>query len=546
MLDEQLRSGDSHPQVREVLNQSVPLEPINTYEAWIGLQEGTQREGGGWGAGPLRDLGALAGSAEAREHSFRAERNAPVLAPYDRFGHRVDAVESDPSWHWLLRQGVEHGIHSLPWTDPGPGAHVVRAGMYMLWHNVNTGVMCPISMNYSAVPALRAAAPDLAAEWEPRLVSRDFGAYSQIGVVMTERQGGSDVRTNTTTAVPAGDGTYELWGHKWFCSHPTCEHFLVLARTPGGLSCFLVERGPGMEFQRLKDKLGTRALASSEVEYRGARARMVGEEGRGIPVIIAMINFTRLECLLGGTASIRRGVLEAVHHCRRREAFGTPLADLPLMRNVLADLQLESEAATVAALRVARAYDDDEPAFRRFATAVMKFGVCKRAVDHAGEALECLGGNGYVEDSGLPQHFRDSGLPSIWDGSGNVVALDVLRAMETDPEALPAFLAECELGAGADRRLDAHLARVRETTGALLGGDDTGRAQRLAEAQFTARRTVEDLALALQGSLLVRHAPAPVADAFCATRLGGEGGRSYGTLPAGADASAILARAVPA
>jgi putative acyl-CoA dehydrogenase len=413
----------------------------------------------------------------------------------------------------------------------------------MLWGNANSGVMCPVSMTCAAVPALRDGAPELAAEWEPRLTAPDYDAGSLAGMAMTERQGGSDVKANITRAEPLGDGVYELHGHKWFCSYPPCDVFLVLAQTgsPPAPSCFLVERGPGMEFQRLKDKLGTRSLPSSEVEFRGIHGRLVGEEGRGVPAIIRMVNHTRLDCLLGGASGIRRGTLEAIHHARHRAAFGALLVDQPAMQNVLADLAIESEAATAAALRVARAYDDpSEAAFRRFATAVMKYWVCKRAAPHAAEALECLGGNGFVEDSGLPLLYRDAPLNSIWEGSGNVAALDVLRAMAREPDGLPAFLAECELATGADARLDAHLEQVRARVAATFASTEVG------EVEFQARQTVEDLAVALQASLLVRSAPPAVADAFCAARLGGGGGRVYGTLPGGVDARAIIDRALPA
>jgi putative acyl-CoA dehydrogenase len=481
----------------------------------------------------------VAGSPEVREHSRRAERNLPILRTHDRFGNRIDEVELDPSWHWLLRGAIEREIHSLPWREQRPGGHAVRGALFMLWSNANDGVMCPVSMTYAAVAALRDGAPELAAEWEPRLTKPDYDTGALAGMAMTERQGGSDVRANITKAVPLeGDGLYEIHGHKWFCSYPPCDVFLVLAQAPQGLSCFLVERGPGMEFQRLKDKLGTRSLPSSEVEFRGIHGRLVGEEGRGVPAIIRMVNHTRLDCLLGATTGLRRGTLEAIHHARHRTAFGALLADQPAMRNVLADLAVESEAATASAMRVARSYDEPgEAAFRRFATAVMKYWVSKRAPGHAAEALECLGGNGFVEDSGMPLLYRDAPLNSIWEGSGNVAALDVLRAMAKEPEGLPAFLAECELASGADRRLDAHLERARERTTAVFSGEDP---------QFLARRVVEDLALALQGSLLVRHAPTAVADAFCASRLAGEGGRVYGTLPAGVQAGAIIERALPA
>jgi putative acyl-CoA dehydrogenase len=542
---------DEHAQTRAVLNQAPPLEPIHHFERWPALQEAVVREGGAWGVDRLRDTGALAGSPEAKEHSRRAERNEPRLVPYDRYGNRVDEVDLDPSWHWMLRANIEREVHSLPWREERAGGHVVRGGLLMLMSQVNAGVLCPVSMTYAVVPALRAGAPALAAEWEERLTRPDYDTGALAGMAMTERQGGSDVRANTTRAIPQADGTYELHGHKWFCSYPPCDVFLVLAQAGGqgsdSLSCFLVERGPGMEFQRLKEKLGTRSLPSSEVELRGIAGRLVGEEGRGVNAIIEMVNHTRLDCLLGSTAGIRRGALEAVHHARHRSAFGARLADQPAMRNVLADLALESEAATVAALRMARAYDAEEPAFRRFGTAVMKYWVCKRAAAHAAEALECLGGNGYVEESGLPLLYRDAPLSGIWEGSGNVMALDVLRALVKEPEGLPAFLAECDLAAGADARLDAHLGRVRTALGGLAaGGGDDDLQERLAAAQFGARRLVEDLALALQGSLLVRHAEPAVADAFCAARLDGGGGRVYGTLPAGVDAGALIDRVLPA
>jgi putative acyl-CoA dehydrogenase len=534
---------------REVLNQAPPLQPVNLFELDRPLQEALEREGGGWGADQARAAGAVAGSVEAREHSDRAERNEPRLTTHDRYGNRIDAVELDPSWHWLLGGAVRRGIHSMPWRRPEPGAHVVRAALFMLWGNANAGVMCPVSMTYAAIPALRDGAPDLAAEWEPRLTLDDYERGALAGMAMTERQGGSDVRANITRAEPAGDGSYELHGHKWFCSYPPCDVFLVLAQAPGGLSCFLVERGPGMEFQRLKDKLGTRSLPSSEVEFRGAQGRLVGEEGRGVPAIIRMVNHTRLDCLLGSTTGLRRGTLEAIHHARHRSAFGARLADHPAMRNVLADLAIESEAATATAMRVARAYDEpSQGAFRRFATAVCKYWVSKRAAAHAAEALECLGGNGFVEDSGMPLLYRDAPLNSIWEGSGNVAALDVLRAIIKEPEGLSAFLTECDLAAGAEPRLDAHLAQVRDRVRQTFSSADSGAGpeQRLHDGQFGARRLVEDLAVALQASLLVRHASPAVADAFCAGRLEGDRGRVYGTLPAGVDAAAIIERAVPA
>jgi putative acyl-CoA dehydrogenase len=519
-----LTSASTH----DVLNQAPPIAPYNLFEADLALQEAVEREGGGWGVDRMRDTGELAGSPEALEHSERAERNEPILRTHDRYGHRIDQVELDPSWHWSLRQAIEREIHSLPWRDPQPGAHVVRAGLFVLWSQVGSGVMCPVSMTYAAIPALRENA-ELAAEWEPRLTRNSYDDGALAGMAMTEKQGGSDVRANTTRAEPAGDGTYELTGHKWFCSYPPCDVFLTLAQAPGGLSCFLFEgRDPGFRIQRLKDKLGTRSLPSSEVEFHGVRGRLIGEEGRGVATIIRMVNHTRLDCLLGSTASMRWGLVQAVHHARHRSAFGKLLAEQPAMQNVLADLAVESEAATITAFRIARSYDEDDAAFRRFATAVSKYWVCKRAAPHAAEALECLGGNGYVEESGMPRLLRDAPLNSIWEGSGNVAALDVLRATVKEPEGLPAFMAECELGRGGNALLDAHLDRLA-TAAPPTEGD--------------ARRVVEDLALALQGSLLVRHGPPEVADAFCAGRLG-EGGRAFGTLPSSVNTPAIVERAL--
>jgi putative acyl-CoA dehydrogenase len=523
-----LTSASTH----DVLNQAPPIVPYDVFEADVALKEALEREGGGWGVDRLRETGLLAGSPEALEHSERSERNEPVLRTHDRYGNRVDRVDLDPSWHWCLRQAIEREIHSLPWRDAQPGAHVVRAGLFLVWSQVNAGVMCPVSMTYAAIPVLREG-PELAAEWEPRLTRPSYADGALAGMAMTEKQGGSDVRANTTRAEPVGGGAYELTGHKWFCSYPPCDVFLTLAQAPGGLSCFLFEGGdPGFRIQRLKDKLGTRSLPSSEVEFHGVHARLVGEEGRGVATIIRMVNHTRLDCLLGSAASMRWGLAQAVHHARHRSAFGRTLAEQPAMQNVLADLAIESEAATAAAFRVARAYDEDDPAFRRFATAVMKYWVCKRATPHAAEALECLGGNGYVEESGMPRLLRDSPLNSIWEGSGNVAVLDVLRATVREPDGLPAFLAECEEARGGNALLDAHLDRLRARAAAP-------------DPQFEARRMVEELAVALQASLLVRHAPAAVADAFCAARLG-ERGRVYGTLPPGVDAPAIVERALQA
>jgi len=536
--------ADTSDPARAVINQPPPLEPLNLFETDLALREALGREGGEWGVDRAREVGAVAGGVEAREHARRAQRNLPVLHTHDPHGRRIDEVELDPSWHWLLGGAIDRGIAGLPWRERRTGGHVVRAALFTLWGQIDDGVMCPVSMTHAAVPALREGAAELAASWEPRLTAPDYESCAIAGMAMTERQGGSDVRANITRAQPLGDGAYELNGHKWFCSYPPCDAFLMLAQAPGGLSCFLVERGPGMEFQRLKDKLGGRSLPSAEVELRGVAGRLVGEEGRGVPAIITMVNHTRLDCMLGAVSSHRHGVVRAIHHARHRCAFGAPLVEQPAMRNVLADLALDSEAATVSAMRVARSYDEpDEVDLRRLATAVMKYWLTKRAPGHAAEALECLGGNGFVEDSGMPALYRGAIVNSIWEGSGNVAALDVLRAIARQPVSLSAFLDECELAQGADRRLDAHLAGLREATEELFAA--SGRGSVAPGPEFGARRLAEDLALALSGSLLVRHAPAPVADAFCAARLGGAGGRVYGTLPPAADEGAIIDRAFP-
>jgi putative acyl-CoA dehydrogenase len=526
----------------EVTNQPPPLEDYNLFEQDPALVEAVEREGGGWGLEDLTAFGASVGGRPLRL-GVEADHNPPRLRTHDRFGHRVDEVEVHPAWTELLNLGIRAGIPSLPWRRPGPGAHVVRGALLMLLSEAEAGVGCPLSMTFASVPALRRA-PDLAAAWEPRLLDPDPATSALCGMAMTEKQGGSDVRANTTRAEPAGDGAFELVGHKWFCSHPSSDVFLTLAQAPGGLTCFLLprrlpDRAPnGFLIQRLKDKLGTRALASAEIELDHALAWPVGEEGRGVQAIIEMVNHTRLDCVLGSAALMRRSVAEATHHVAHRSAFGARLADQPLMANVVADLCVESEAATLLAVRLARAYDEDDSGFRRAVTAVAKYWVCKRATPVAAEALECLGGNGYVEESPMPRLLRDSPLNSIWEGSGNVIVLDVLRALTREAETLPALLAEVEPARGMDVRLDRWLDRCVDALAGL--GEASASA-----AQHGARRLVEDLALLLQGSLVVRHSPAPVAEAFLASRLGGEGGRAFGTLPPGVDAAAIVDRHRP-
>ncbi|MEU4221215.1 isovaleryl-CoA dehydrogenase [Actinoplanes sp. NPDC026623] len=541
------------PVTHEVVNQPPPLAG-HDIAADAALLEGVAREGAGWAADDLHRIGKLGGGAEPRRWAEDANTFEPRLVTHDRYGHRVDEVEFHPAWHRLMEVAVSEGLAAAPWADRRTGAHVARAAGLFTWSQVEAGHSCPISMTYAVVPALRNA-PELAAVYEPLLTARAYDPGLRTpaskrgllaGMGMTEKQGGSDVRANSTTATPAGDGTYRLRGHKWFTSAPMCDLFLVLAQAPAGLSCFLVprvlpdgERNP-FRIQRLKDKLGNRSNASSEPEFDDTVGWLVGDEGQGVRTIIEMVAMTRLDCVTGSASGMRGALVQAVHHARHRSAFGGPLIGKPLMRNVLADLAVESEAATALALRLAGAVDRgvrgdaQERAFSRLAIAVGKFWVCKRQPAVVGEALECLGGNGYVEESGLPRLYRDAPLNSIWEGSGNVQALDVLRAMRRDPGSLDAFRAEVAGAAGADGRLDAAAARLT----ALLGDGD--------DLETDARRVVERMALVLQGSLLVRHAPAAVADAFCASRLGGDWGHTFGTLPRGVDTTAIVERAMPA
>ena len=542
----------------EVANQPPPLVDYNLFEADRPLHEAVAREGAEWARERISAVGAYAGSERAQTLGRQANENPPKLRTHDRFGNRVDEVEFHPAWHELMGIAVGHELHCSPWRDPRPGAHVARGAAFMCMSQAEAGIGCPISMTYSVIPALRTQ-PELAAEWEPRFLSASYdganapapqkrGALAGMG--MTEKQGGTDVRANTTLARPVNGGgpgaEYELSGHKWFMSAPQCDAFLVLAQADGGISCFLFPRwtpdGERNRFrlQRLKDKLGNRSNASSEVEFDSASAWLVGEEGAGVRTIIEMVNHTRLDCVLGGATGMRAGVAQAIHHDSHRSVFGRLLTEQPLMGNVLADLCVESEAATVSALRLARAYDEalagDEDAqnLKRIANAVLKYWICKRAPMHAGEALECLGGNGYVEESGMPRLFRESPLNSIWEGSGNVQCLDVLRAMIKSPAALESFFDEVAEGAGAEPRLGAYLAKLREE---VPGEVET--------IEVRARRLVERMALALQASLLVRYGDPAVADAFCASRLAGDWGQAFGTLPPGLDFKRIVERHAP-
>ncbi len=545
-------AGISHDP-HEVTNQPPPHAPYDA-SADAALIEGLHREGAGWAEGDVRRIGQLAGSEEAQRWSEDAHRFEPELKTVDRYGNRVDEVEFHPSWHHLMRATIAEGGAGAPWVDPRAGAHVARTAGGLAWQHTEAGTGCPVTMTYSVIPALRHQ-PDLAAIYEPGLTSRVYDPGLRVptekrgllaGMGMTEKQGGSDVRTNSTVAAATAEpGVFTLTGHKWFTSAPMCDLFLVLAQAPGGLSCFLVPRilpdGTRNSFRiaRLKDKLGNRSNASCEPEFDGTVAWLVGEQGRGIKTIIEMVSCTRLDCVTGSAGMMRKALVEAGHHVQHRAAFGRTLIDQPLMRNVVADLAVESEAATTLALRLAGAADrairgdEGEQAFRRIATAIGKYWVTKRGPAFTAEAMECLGGNGYVEDSGMPRLYREAPLNSIWEGSGNVNALDVLRALGREPASLEALMGELALAAGADPRLDAAVTRLGNDLGDLDG------------IEIRARRLVEQMALVLQGSLLVRHAPNAVADAFCASRLGGDGGLAFGTLPGGSDFTTILDRALP-
>ncbi|MFF1414708.1 acyl-CoA dehydrogenase family protein [Streptomyces sp. NPDC058289] len=544
-----------------VSNQAPPLVGHDVYGSDRVLSEGVERHLAD--AAPelaaevreeLTDLGRAAGSRQAQDWGTQANENPPKLRTHDRYGNRIDEVEFHPSWHRLLGHAVGAGLTDA-WGRPA--GHLRRAAGFFVWSQAEAGHGCPVSMTHAAVPALRTD-PELAAEWEPRLTShvyeeglRPAGQKAGVlfGMGMTEKQGGSDVRANTTAAVPLdAPGEYLLTGHKWFCSAPMCDGFLVLAQVAHSdrdrLTCFLVPRvlpdGTRNVFaiQRLKDKLGNRSNASSEVEFDGTWARRVGEEGRGVRTILEMVAATRLDCVIGSASLMRQALTQAAHHTEHRSAFGAPLIDQPLMRNVLADLALESEAATTLTLRLAAAYDavqssgnEQERAFLRIAVPAAKYWVTKRCTPMVAEALECLGGNGYVEESGMPRLLRESPLNSIWEGSGNVQALDVLRALQREPQALNAFLQEVGLARGADHRLDSAIKNLLTELADLEG------------IEARARRVVERMAMVLQGSLLVRWAPPEVADAFCASRLGGDWGAAFGTLPHSLDLGSVVERA---
>jgi len=520
----------------DILNQPPMLVDYNLFATDRVLREAVAREGAGWACAELEEYGRKAGSAEVIEWGVLANEYPPVLQTHDRYGQRRDEVEFHPAWHHLMRLAVEHGIHSAPWACPRPGAHVARAAMALMASENEAGHICPVSMTYAAVPVLRQN-DGIAGEWNPLVFSTNYDPAFRpasekrgalIGMAMTEKQGGSDVRANSTRAEPESGGAYVLHGHKWFCSAPMNDAFLVLAQAPRGLSCFLLPRWTpdgkrnAFHLQRLKPKLGNRSNASSEVEFHGAWARLIGEEGRGVATIMEMVHHTRLDCVIGSAALMRRAVVEALHHSRHRHAFGRALIRQPLMRNVLADLALESNAATMLAMRLARAFDEGDRGFARLAVAVGKFWVSKRTAPLAAEALECLGGNGFVEHSMMPRLYREAPLNSIWEGSGNVIALDVLRAILKEPETLERLLAEVRLA--NDARLDRFVANVRAEV-----------------VESGARRTAARLAVALEASLLIRFSPPAIADAFCVSRLDGDWAHTFGSLPARCDIDSVIA-----
>ncbi|HRA77672.1 MAG TPA: isovaleryl-CoA dehydrogenase [Burkholderiaceae bacterium] len=542
-------------ETHEVVNVARDLVDYNPYLQDAALQEAVGREGAAWAHDELAAFGAMVGTAGYIELGALANRVPPELDTHDRFGNRIDLVRFHPAYHTLMKSAVEHGLHASPWAAPGPGAHVARAAHIYLHSQVDAGHQCPITMTFAAVPSLRTT-PQLATLWEPKITARVYDprnvpdaekAGLTIGMAMTEKQGGSDVRANTTRAFPVGargpGEPYELVGHKYFVSAPMCDAFLVLAQAPGGLSCFLMprwrpdgSRNP-MQVLRLKRKMGNVSNASSETELRGALAWMVGEEGRGVRTIIEMVAMTRFDCMVGSSAGQRAAVAQALHHCSLRSAFGKVLNEQPLMRNVLADLVLENEGSVALTMRVARALDrrDDEheDLLVRLCTAVGKYWICKRTPGHAYESMECIGGSGVMEDSPFPRLFRESPVNAIWEGSGNVQCLDVLRAMQKTPGVVGAFFGEVAKARGANATLDRYVAALHK---AFTDVD---------ELEYRARDLVDRMALALQAALLVQHAPASISDAFCGSRLAASGHHNYGALPRGVDCAAIVARSTP-
>jgi putative acyl-CoA dehydrogenase len=550
-------AGEDHfgASTHEVLNQPFELADYNLFAADAALMEAVAREGAAWAAADLTRFGERLGAADYLELGALANRHQPEFDTHDRYGRRVDLVRFHPAYHALMRTAIEEGLHASPWTDPRPGAHVARAARTYMHSQVEAGHGCPITMTFAATPCLQLQ-PDLAASWLPKLHARIYDPRNvpveqkkgiTIGMAMTEKQGGSDVRANTTRAIPVGtEGpgrAYELVGHKFFVSAPMCDAFLVLAQAPGGLSCFLVPRwrpdGTKNPLQviRLKKKMGNASNASSETELRGALGWMVGKEGRGVATIIEMVAMTRFDCMIGSAAGMRMATSQAIDHCRQRKAFGALLIDQPVMQNVLADLALESEAALLLSMRIARALDTrndtHEDLLIRLGTALGKYWICKRTPQHAYEAMECIGGSGVMEDSPMPRLYREAPVNAIWEGSGNVQCLDVLRAMRRTPEVLDAYFAEVETARGGHEAFDRHLAALKEDM------------HDMSDFESRARDLCDRLALGLQASLMVRDAPANIADAFCRSRLESRGHHQYGALPRGIDLGVIVARAAP-
>ncbi|MDK8462832.1 isovaleryl-CoA dehydrogenase [Marinobacter sp. SS13-12] len=539
----------------EVVNQPPALENYNLFEQDRALQEAVAREGAAAATSDLKQFGALAGAAETIELGFQANENKPVFNTHDRFGHRIDQVDFHPAYHQLMTTAMENGLHSSPWTSPGAGAHVARTARYYMHSQVEAAHCCPITMTFAAIPSIRKQ-PELAAIWENKILANSYDPRNlpdsekqsvTIGMAMTEKQGGSDVRANSTRAYAVGaEGpgqAYELVGHKWFVSAPMCDAFLVLAQTKSGLSCFLMPRwrpdgskNP-WQVQQLKNKMGNIANASSEAELRGALAWMVGEEGRGVPTIIEMVAMTRFDCMIGSSAGMRQALAQASHHCHHRSAFGNRLSDQPLMQNVLADLALESEAALAYTMRIARSLDNQhlehERLLARLATPVGKYWICKRTPNHAYEAMECIGGSGVMEDCIMPRLLRESPVNAIWEGSGNVQCLDTLRALQKELDTLDAFFSEAAEARGSDARFDRFLAQLQNDFADI------------SDFEYRARNLVDRLALLMQASLLIRNSDPAVADAFCASRLEHNGGQNYGNLPSGTDPVAIIKRATP-
>lgn len=540
----------------DVLNQVPTLENYNLYTINPILKETVKREGAGWAEERLLTFGKQCGSKEVMQWASQANENTPVLHTHDRYGNRIDEVEFHPAWHQLMALSISNELHCLPWKNQQAGSHVARAALMMMLAETELGHLCPVSMTFSIIPALQTQ-PDVAAEWMPGILSNQYDQRfipaSQkngltCGMAMTEKQGGSDVRANTTTATPiyaSGPGKeYTITGHKWFCSAPMSDSFLILAQAPKGLSCFLLPRwtpdGKRNAFyiQRLKDKLGNRSNASSEIEFNHAWARMIGEEGKGISTIIEMVNHTRLDCVIASTGLMHQATLQAIHHCTYRSAFGKKLIDQPLMLNVLADLSLETEAATLLMMRLSRSFDEknksEEAAiFNRIVTPIAKFWICKRTPNLVYEALECHGGNGFVEESIMARIYREAPLYSVWEGSGNVICLDVLRAIRKEPMAIPVLISEFKKAEGVNHQLDLFTKKIISDL------------QNPELNEFEARYLVERMALVLQATLMIQHSPSIVSEVFCASRIGNHSGKVYGSLTGNVDCKAIINRIYP-